>query len=31
VMARHTPWILRGIARVAPGTGRSQTARQLVE
>ena len=27
VMARRTPWILRGMARLAPATGRSGTAR----
>jgi pimeloyl-ACP methyl ester carboxylesterase/class 3 adenylate cyclase len=27
VMARRTPWILRGIARLAPVTGRNGTAR----
>jgi pimeloyl-ACP methyl ester carboxylesterase len=26
VMARRTPWILRGIARLAPATGRNPTA-----
>ena len=26
VMARRTPWILRGMARLAPATGRSSTA-----
>jgi hypothetical protein len=26
VMARRTPWILRGMARLAPATGRSRTA-----
>jgi class 3 adenylate cyclase len=31
VMARRTPWILRGIARLAPTTGRSGTATRIAE
>jgi hypothetical protein len=31
VMARRTPWILRGIARLAPATGRNGTAINVVE
>jgi hypothetical protein len=27
VIARRTPWILRGVARLTPATGRSATAR----
>jgi class 3 adenylate cyclase len=29
VMARRTPWILRGIARIAPATGRNKTATRV--
>jgi class 3 adenylate cyclase len=29
VMARRTPWILRGMARLAPTTGRSRTASEV--
>jgi hypothetical protein len=31
VIARRTPWILRGIARLAPTTGRNGTAARLAE
>jgi class 3 adenylate cyclase len=31
VMARRTPWILRGIARLAPATGRNTTAAGVAE
>jgi class 3 adenylate cyclase len=31
VIARRTPWILRGIARLAPTTGRNGTAARLSE
>lgn len=31
VMARRTPWILRGIARLAPTTGRNITAAKVAE
>jgi class 3 adenylate cyclase/pimeloyl-ACP methyl ester carboxylesterase len=31
VMARRTPWILRGIARLAPATGRNTTAAKVAE
>jgi pimeloyl-ACP methyl ester carboxylesterase/class 3 adenylate cyclase len=31
VMARRTPWILRGIARLAPATGRNTTAARVAE
>jgi pimeloyl-ACP methyl ester carboxylesterase/class 3 adenylate cyclase len=31
VMARRTPWILRGIARLAPATGRRGTAATVAE
>lgn len=30
-MARRTPWILRGIARLAPATGRNTTAAKVAE
>lgn len=31
VMARRTPWILRGIARLAPATGRNTTAAKVAQ
>ena len=31
VMARRTPWILRGIARLAPATGRNTTGARVAE
>jgi len=31
VIARRTPWILRGFARLAPATGRNGTAASVVE
>jgi pimeloyl-ACP methyl ester carboxylesterase len=31
VMAKRTPWILRGMARLAPATGRSKTATGVAE
>ena len=31
VMARRTPWILRGMARLAPATGRNRTAVKVAE
>jgi pimeloyl-ACP methyl ester carboxylesterase/class 3 adenylate cyclase len=30
-VARRTPWILRGIARLAPATGRNRTAAKVAE